>query len=174
MHKRTMKKNRLTTLFFLFLFTQIKAQVIIAEESNYPTDITESSLLQFEDDTSKGIILPANNTEPENSANGTIIFDRLSERVKMFENEKWVNLSDTGKAPALLNENDLGKGVIIGADTSMADGVLVLESSDKALVLPRINNVNTDVINPYPGMICYDLATKTVTIFDGIQWNYWN
>ena len=31
-----------------------------------------------------------------------------------------------------------------------------------------------DVFSPYPGMMCYDMASKTVAIFDGTQWSYWN
>lgn len=166
-------KNKIAILYTLVLSTLSHAQMIIAEENNYPTNITESTLLQFEDNRSKGIILPANTTEPVNPTNGTFIFDLTYQRIKMFENNQWINLSDRGTAPTLFNENDFGEGVIIGADKSDAEGVLVLESSDKAVVLPRVNNVNNEVINPYPGMICYDLSTKTITLFDGNQWNYW-
>ncbi|MNG09522.1 hypothetical protein D3C84_929420 [compost metagenome] len=61
----------------------------------------------------------------------------------------------------------------MGAKESAADGVLVLESADKALVLPKVNNPHITVKSPYTGMMCYDLNKKAVAIFDGVVWNYW-
>lgn len=170
-----MKKILLTILFSTLLYTNAEAQLIIAEENNYSTiPITESTLVQFEDYKTRGIILPANAKAPTNPANGTFIFDMSDIKVKMFENGKWVSVSDRGDFPFEFNNYDGGDGVIIGAESSDADGVLVLEASDKALVLPRVENIIEDVESPYPGMICYDKASKSVAIFDGIQWNYWN
>ncbi|QLL58601.1 hypothetical protein FH779_11080 [Empedobacter falsenii] len=177
MHVTNIMMNKIifTSLLSTLLFTNVNAQMIIAEEGNYPTSvITESTLLQFEDNNSKGIILPANDSAPQNPSNGTFVFDMSDIKVKMYENGQWVNLTDRGNYPYGYNDYDIGEGVIIGAETSTADGVLVLESPDKALVLPRVNNLSTDVVSPYPGMMCYDLASKTVAIFDGVQWSYWN
>jgi hypothetical protein len=56
---------------------------------------------------------------------------------------------------------------------SNAKGVLVLESADKAMILPKITNPHTTVKNPYPGMMCYDLTSKSLAVFDGANWNYW-
>ena len=52
-------------------------------------------------------------------------------------------------------------------------GILVLESTDKAMVLPRVNDVVNDIISPYPGLMCYDITSKTIAFFDGKVWNYW-
>ncbi len=65
------------------------------------------------------------------------------------------------------------EGVVIGGPASTADGVLVLESANKAMILPRINTPHLNVKNPYPGMMCYDTASKTLAVFDGSVWNYW-
>ncbi|WP_282629503.1 hypothetical protein [Empedobacter sedimenti] len=170
-----MNKILFTSLLSTLLFTNVNAQMIIAEDNNYPTGmVTESSLLQFEEGRSRGIILPANDKAPQNPANGTFIFDMSDIKVKMYENGQWINLTDRGGYPISYNDYDIGEGVIIGAESSTAEGVLILESTDKALVLPRVNDLTIDVINPYPGMMCYDMASKTVAIFDGIQWSYWN
>ena len=41
------------------------------------------------------------------------------------------------------------------------------------MILPKVNQPEINVKSPYPGMICYDTASKTVAIFDGKVWNYW-
>ena len=170
-----MNKILFTSLLSTLLFTNVNAQMIIAEDNNYPTGmITESTLLQFEEGRSRGIILPANDKAPQNPANGTFVFDMSDIKIKMYENDQWINLTDRGQYPISYNENDAGEGVIIGAETSKTEGVLILESTNRALVLPRVNDISKDVFSPYPGMMCYDMASKTVAIFDGTQWSYWN
>lgn len=135
----------------------------------------------------KGIILSAVDKEPvftitpgiSSPNNGTFIYDRETKKVKMFENDKWVSLSDPGnssQADANANtsaETSNAQGVIIGAPTSDAIGVLVLESPDKAVVLPRVGNPHLSVKNPYPGMLVYDTVSGKVAVFDGALWNYW-
>ncbi|WP_148043492.1 hypothetical protein [Chryseobacterium sp. G0240] len=61
----------------------------------------------------------------------------------------------------------------MGASTSSAPGVLVLESANKALILPKVAAPHLNVKNPYPGMICYDTASKSMAVFDGLKWSYW-
>lgn len=124
----------------------------------------------------KGLILPATSGLPNGTlVNGTFIFDVTDNKVKVYENDTWKPLSDAGNSSAVVvnTSSDLGNGVIMGAATSTADGVLVLESSDKAMILPQIATPHVNVKNPYPGMICYDTTSKTLAIFDGSVWNYW-
>lgn len=47
------------------------------------------------------------------------------------------------------------------------------ESTDKAMILPRIKAPHLNVKSPYPGMMCYDTETQSVALFDGRFWNYW-
>jgi len=61
----------------------------------------------------------------------------------------------------------------VGSDTTTAPGVLVMESSNKALILPKVATPHLNVKNPYPGMICYDTVSKTMAVFDGLKWSYW-
>mgnify|MGYP003605153466 FL=1 len=127
----------------------------------------------------KGIILPA--VEEVDSvitpSNGTFIYDYEAKVVKMREGDNWISLGETGDNSQIvvnasddLNDNH---GAIIGSPTSAAKGVLVLESADKAMILPRIASPHTNVKNPYPGMMCYDTVLKSLAVFDGTNWNYW-
>lgn len=140
---------------------------------------TESSADQ-ETTNEKGIILPAVESSPttlDANNNGTFLFDRNLKMVRMFENGSWVNLSDAAGndiPSAMVNaSNEVGKGVIIGSQSSSAKGVLVLESTNKAMILPHIKNPHTTVKSPYPGMMCYDTVSNSLAVYDGTRWNYW-
>lgn len=58
----------------------------------------------------------------------------------------------------------------VGTNTSSANAVLDVNSTNKGLILPRLNN--TAAINsPTAGLIIYDKATKAPAYHDGKQWN---
>lgn len=77
------------------------------------------------------------------------------------------------KSTAEIIENDKSQGVIIGNTTSFADGVLILETSDKGILLPRVYEPHLNIKNPDAGLICYDTAIQMVAFFDGNLWYYW-
>lgn len=123
----------------------------------------------------KGVVLPAVQTLPGTPANGTFLFDKNDEMVKLYENNTWVNLSDAGDASnvAAYSGTEANKQTVIGAQSTSVNGAVVLESANKALVLPKIEAPHLNVPNPYPGMMCYDTAAKALAVFDSINWNYW-
>ncbi|WP_312554531.1 hypothetical protein [Empedobacter brevis] len=165
-------------IFFSFIIlgtaSIATAQVAIGKENVVGT----STLLDFESNF-RGIILPAvsmsNVPALNENNNGTFLFDLESQTVQMFENEIWIPLSDEGNAAAIIvnSTDEDGKGVIIGAENTSALGALVLEASDKAMILPKVADPHLTVKSPYPGMICYDTSSKTMAVFDGSVWNYW-
>ncbi|GGF25081.1 hypothetical protein [Echinicola rosea] len=132
-------------------------------------------LLDFPSGTTKGIILPAIETLPSSPANGTFLYDKNDQRVKVYENGTWVNLTDEGDNSAVLpyNGTDSDRQSVIGATSTSVDGTLVLESSNKSLILPKIASPHTNVPSPYPGMMCYDTDAKALAVFDGEEWSYW-
>ena len=170
------------TLIILTVFSA-KGQVAIGKTSVVNT----SAILDFDNSLSnkRGIILSAvdnvNNALSTVSVahnNGTFLFDKSDNKLKMYENNTWVSLSDmTGNSASIVAnttaESSSDQGAIIGADTSSAKGVLVLEAPDKAMVLPWIQHPHINVKNPYPGMMCYDTASRTLAVYDGSVWNYW-
>lgn len=144
----------------------------------------------------QGIILSAVEQEPvfevtpgvSSPNNGTFVFDRTSKTVKVFENNVWKDITETGdasQADANANTSDETapeQGVIIGASTSDAIGVLVLESPDKALILPHVYQPEINIKSPYPGTIVYEpwqgslegeIERGWIAIFDGVNWNYY-
>lgn len=165
-------KNLVYIILVLGGFSQ--AQIAIGKTAV----VGSNTLLDFDQSptNSKGIILPAvTNTTDVTLTNGTFVFDIDTKKVRMVENNVWKDLSDTGNTSRIISDtsSDIGNGVIIGAETSAVTGILVLEATDKAMILPKISNPHLTVKSPYAGMMCYDTVSKTVAIFDGNNWNYW-
>lgn len=143
-----------------------------------------STLLDFDDNplNVKGLILPPTTAALQvkrgnTNENGILVFDREDSVIKVYENDSWRKLSQTGNTTEILSITntslDKGKGIIIGDENTTAEGNLVLESTNKAMILPKINNPNQNVANPYPGMICYDTNEKSLAVYNGIEWTYW-
>lgn len=170
-------KHILYSITFCLMAITVNSQIAIGKNSVEGT----ATILDFDNPTSnfRGIILPAvddaeDSTLDENN-NGTFLFDRIDNKLKMYENDDWVELSDAGSSTGLLNNTatESGDGVIIGAEQTDAIGILVLESEDKALKLPRVANPHLTIKSPIVGTMCYDTVSKSLAIFDGSNWNYW-
>lgn len=158
------------------------SQVIIGDETGTAQNKT-SVLLEFSEAEKKGIILPYVKTLPQNPVGGTLILDATSPtsaRVKYYNGE-WRDLTNNDQLVAdvsaeLSHQPNIAETqeakVIIGADTSSADGVLVLESTDKAMVLPTVASVN-DIVNPSPGMIVYLSEDNLLAVYNGRTWSFW-
>lgn len=157
---------------FLMFGVYSYAQVTIGKAT-----VDGSGLLDFAPNTTNGIILPIVETLPTASAaiNGTFLMDKNDSKIKMCENGTWVALSDAGSISGVTfnTSSDIGAGVIVGATSSSVPGVLVLESTTKALILPKISDPHSSVKSPMPGMMVYDLTSKSVVFYDGLKWNYW-
>ena len=177
------------------------SQVIIGNDTGTAANKT-SVLLDFAAGQNKGIILPYVRTVPTGTGlvGGTIILDAstpTAAKVKYYApgNAKadangWVDLSsgDVANITSPVNHmaiQPLSTGVnaviedpnskaIIGANTSSADGVLVLESASKAMVLPIVADTNS-VPDPAPGMMVYINKTgaKRLAVYNGNSWTYW-
>lgn len=159
-------------LFFVFLISNL----YVAQVGVETTTVRGSGILDFATGTTKGIILPnvINNTTMTNVTPGTIVYDLITARIKYYDGA-WKDLTyQNGTAPNVLAGNDVATkaGVIVGDPASTAEGVLVLESPNKALILPQINNPVLNVKSPVAGMICYDPTTKLMCIFNGKDWYF--
>lgn len=188
--------KKLIILSMSFASAMIYSQVRIGEKTiTTSPDISSASvLLEFGDTKNKGIILPYVETVPtEGSAKakgGTLIFDvstNAQYKVKVKnENTGWTDLSvQSGYSIAVetavktpqyspLNDKENAK-VIIGSDTSVLDGVLVLESASKAMVLPIVEDYNA-ILNPSPGMMAFLKGTTSdkhrLIVFNGQKWTF--
>lgn len=159
----------------------LSAQVAIGGKE---TITSPSVLLEFEDNNNvKGILVPAvENTANALSANqsdsnGTFLFDKSDKIFKVYSNNAWLPLTDAGnstnRAITPTTEQAETVGVVIGNDTDVIKGALVLNHPTRAMVLPKVADPHLNVKQPYPGMMCYDTTSKSLAVFNGENWYYW-
>lgn len=164
-------KKILLSAVILAGFSSLAAQVGMGKAS-----VDGDAILDFPL-SNTGIILPMVDTLPTGAAasNGTFLLDKTDLRIKMREKNLWVSLSDPGNLTGTMPNAsaEAGGGVIIGAASSPAQGVLVLEAAGKALVLPKVNNPVANMKSPVAGTVCYDTVSKTMAVFDGLKWSFW-
>jgi len=178
--------KKIYTAAFTFAMALMNAQIIIGDAvGTAPAGQKTSVLLEFAAGQNKGIVLPYLRTMPLSPAEGTIAVDATNvtdARIKYF-NGTWVDLSgqngDVFTAVAVQPSvaeiaEAAGTKAIIGANTTSADGILVLESPSKAMLLPTVEDVQ-NVINPAPGMMVYvnKAGAKRLAVFNGTRWSFW-
>lgn len=165
-------KNLLLILFLLPVFSF--AQVTIGKNGASPS--SNSVLLEFGNDGNKGIVLPYINGELSDAVNGTVIFDTSVKRVKVKTGAGWVDLSgENGVVDTSLQDSlptNPNARVVIGDPASTAPGILVLESTSKAMVMPKVAKY-TDIVDPAPGMIVYLTSSNKIAVYNGSTWAFW-
>jgi hypothetical protein len=173
-------------ILFIFIATAAfsNAQIIMGDALGTAA-VKTSVLLEFAPNQNKGIILPYVRTLPVTPEEGTLILDATDAtkgRVKYY-NGAWVDLSgqDANITTVLATQptavqvsEAIGEKVIIGAASSTANGIMVLESSTKSMVLPIVADVQ-NIPNPSPGMMVYINKTgaKRLAVFNGSKWSFW-
>ena len=159
----------------LMLITNL---VIYSQVGIETTSIHTDAILDFPTGQNKGIVLPMVEVLPTGAAasNGTFLIDKTDGRVKVRQNGIWLNLTGASSLSSYsVNPSaDTFDGVIIGATSSSASGVLVLESTNKALMLPKVVSPHINIKSPYPGLMCYDTTKNAIAVFNGTAWYYWN
>lgn len=188
--------KKIIILSLLALSSSAFSQVIIGDAVGTATDKT-SVLLEFAaqasgSNTGKGIILPYVRTLPTAAptmVEGTIVLDAstpTAARIKYYNGNTtsgtngWVDLSgqDADVTTILASQptgvTETNSKAIIGASSSSADGVLVLESTTKAMVLPTVSDVK-EIPSPSPGMMVYINKTgaKRLAVYNGSKWSFW-
>lgn len=176
------------------------AQVAIGKASltKLADNVTPNPSISLEfGNESRGLLLPwvggVSNTAPfitnspstETVANGTLVFDAKDKKVKVKYANGWKDLSVDANGTTIdpvtgvdglaiqtpLKELPTAK-VSIGTPTT-TPGILVLEDSNKAMILPKVVAPYINIINPAPGMMVYDTAAKQLAVFNGKVWSFW-
>ena len=172
---------------FLGISATAYSQVIIGDNlGTAPATNKSSVLLEFANTNNKGIILPYVRTKATTPTEGSIILDASTAtdaRVKYY-NGSWQDLSGQGAdiSTILATQPTIAQAAesadsktIIGAATSgVTDGVLVLESTTKAMILPIVGDVN-NIPSPSPGMMVFVNKTgaKRLAVYNGSRWSFW-
>lgn len=177
-----MKKNLLFPIF-IFLINTVSAQVIFGDNIGTATNKT-SVLMEFSNAGNRGLILPYITDKTGLMTPGSIILNATTPtaaKVEYYNGTTWVDLSvQTANVSSFVGIQPVAKEnanskMIIGSATSAADGILVLESATKAMVLPIVSSYQ-DIVNPAPGMMALinNGGIKTLAVYNGNQWSFWN
>ena len=177
-------------IILLAMMSGAQAQVIIGDATGTAA-VKTSVLLEFAAGQNKGIIVPYVRSLPTLNAlvEGAIILDATTPtlaRMKYYNGTTWIDLSGqdgnlvspvdylTIQPDATVAPETVASKTIIGASSSPADGVLVLESNTKAMVLPTVLDVQ-NIPSPSPGMMVYVNKTgaKRLAVFNGSKWSFW-
>ncbi|MGU3374855.1 hypothetical protein [Chryseobacterium sp. M5A1_1a] len=171
-----------STVLVIALFTAcaVKSQVVIGKQNVSNASVS----IEFANNENRGLILPYIENKGGITQEGTIIYDVTDHKVKYLKNGgQWVNLSeDDGTATtvgiadlsiqgASKTENMTAK-TTIGIPSS-TNGILVLEASDKAMILPKVASPHLNIIAPAPGMMVYDTVKKQLAVYNGKTWSFW-
>ncbi|MFC4164539.1 hypothetical protein ACFOWU_12800 [Epilithonimonas zeae] len=186
--------NKIISIILISVSATAFSQVRIGKSDAANLSST-SVLLEFGDTKDKGIVLPYVETVPAEGSTqatgGTIIFDvsaNTEYKIKVKnQNAGWRDLSvQSGYSTSVetivkpvqatpLADNTNAKA-IIGSSTSAADGILVLESTDKAMVLPIVDDYKA-IKNPSPGMLAFlkglTANEHRLIVFNGQKWTFW-
>lgn len=110
-------KHTILLLFISLLSSFGQAQVAINKLPN-----NAGAILDFATGTTNGIILSAVSTLPPNPANGTFVVDKKDLKIKMRQNNTWVDMSSPGDLSRVATNvsSEICTGVIIGSTTSPA------------------------------------------------------
>ncbi len=170
-------KTYIITLILIFSYLGINAQVAIGKAT-----VDGDGILDFGSDNNKGILLPRVISLASGSVPGTLYFDTADSKVKFLgsgvvdlsvepvEEANQFDASEEGYSN--LTEIADVNGGVFGDEESTVPGVLVLESVEHALILPKVTSY-ANVGDPEAGMIVYDSTKKLFCAYDGEKWAFW-
>ena len=148
------------------------AQVAIGKATVTNTSVS----LEFGDG-NRGILLPYVDSQSAVPATeGSIIYDAQTKKVKYF-NGTWqdltvVNSGTVDLAPQQNLTERTDAKTSIGTPTNTV-GILVLEDTNKAMILPKVASPHLAIQNPAPGMMVYDTTKKLLCVYNGTEWSFW-
>lgn len=174
--------KKLAIILSLFLISNWNAQVIFGDNIGTASN-KNSVLMEFANSGNKGLILPYVTNKTGLTTPGSLILNATTPtaaRVEYYNGTTWVDLSlQNANVTSFLGiqpisrENANAK-TVIGSNTSAADGILVLESTNKAMVLPIVSS-HQNIVNPAPGMMALinNGGNKVLAVYNGNQWAFW-
>ncbi len=137
-----------------------------------------SSSIEFGSE-NRGLVLPWTTSAASviDVVNGTLIFDINDKKTKVYSGNAWKDLTVAANGTVDTSlQDDLSESttakVSIGAITS-TPGILVLEDSNRAMILPKVANPHLNIIAPTAGTLVYDTVKKLLLVYNGTVWTFW-
>lgn len=180
--KINLMKNIKYIILLLLTYNMTSAQIAIGKESVSNTSVS----LEF-GSANRGMVLPwvTSIAAVSSVREGSLAYDLTDHKVKLKIAAGWKDMSGdtTGTTidpltnidgvliQEVATENTDAKASI-GEPTS-ASGILVLEDTNKAMILPQVASPHLNIINPAPGMMVYDTTSNQLAFFNGKMWSFW-
>ena len=169
-----MKKIIITSVL-TFAFHSLSSQIAIGKQ----TVSSNSVSLEFGSE-NRGLILPwvTSQNNVTCAVPGTLIFDTSDKKIKVKLANTWFSLNSltSGVVNTSLQDGETERPaakVSIGTPSAVP-GILVLEDSNKAMILPKLASPHLNIINPESGTIAFDTVKQQLSIFNGTDWEFWN
>ncbi len=186
--------KKIKYLCLIFLSTCAFAQVAIGKS----TISSPAVSLEFGTE-NRGIVLPwvstianqptANYTAISGTEDGTLIFDLSDYKVKYRKAGAWFDLTVKNKTDVIsgITNNTVNSSIqdtkkelqnaktMIGGNpsTDTTKGILVLADTNKAMILPLVENPHSTINNPAAGMVVYDPTNNLFCVYNGTVWSFW-
>lgn len=123
--------------------------------------------------------------------NGTLIFDISDYKFKYRKYGAWFDLTVKDRTSVVKDgfgtvdvvnkvidtslQNTKAESTTGGASIgihSSTDGVLVLEATTKAMILPKVASY-AQIVKPSAGMMVYDTSKDLLCLYNGTIWTFW-
>ncbi|MBB6371310.1 hypothetical protein [Chryseobacterium shigense] len=157
----------LNLALFISFFSHMNAQVAIGK-----TSVNGSGILDFGTSVStiRTIVMnPINLPTCNATVKGAIASNAATGQLATCNGTAWTNNGSTSSS-VTVSGTDAGNGVILGNPATTASGALILESTDKALILPKYAYPDLQVKIPTRGALVYDTTRKAVVYYNGTAW----
>ena len=168
-----MKNKTIIIIGILFASLTMSAQIGVDKATGFGA----SALLEFGNE-ARGIrLMPVTDATTLTASAGTIVFDGTTGSFRYYNGTVWSSVVTGGCAPcgAPTVADDSNQGVILGENTSVAQGVLILgkdTGETKGLVLPNVNLAEAKIPSPPIGLMVYDTSSETVKVYNGVVWTH--
>lgn len=180
-------KNIKYIVLLLLTSGMTSAQIAIGKDF-----VTNNSVsLEFGNE-NRGMVLPWVTSTGAISGveDGSIIYDLSDHKVKVKYRLAWKDLSVNNAGTTVDPVNTMNgtnvDGVLI-QDTAVENtsakvsigtpsnlpAILILEDTNKAMILPKVASPHLNIINPAPGMMVYDTTANQLAVFNGKVWSFW-
>jgi hypothetical protein len=135
--------------------------------------VADKSAMLDVSSTTKGVLIPR--TQPQmisSPATGLIIFNSSTKKINYYNGSQWKTICSisTNTIGASTTQTSAGFAINSGGEAPAASAVLDIQSSDKGLLIPRMNDWERGPIKPTAGLIMYNTFANNLQFWNGSNW----
>ncbi len=135
--------------------------------------VADKSAMLDVSSTTKGVLIPRTLPQSISSpAAGLIIFNTSTNKINYYNGSQWKTVCSisTGTAGASTSQTSAGFAINSSGEAPAPSAVLDIQSTDKGLLVPRMNEWDKNAILPTAGLIIYNTFANTLQFWNGSKW----